>query len=160
MSRPTSACSNSTVETEQCMKNLFKVIKKTPERRYWRRYSVFIVTFEQISLLLIPSNSHCVARRSQNGEYGYQIKSEACSEPFQTSNMGLFVKRINVWKPLIIFQKKCNLRCLTGFWIRSGSTIPLLVLRSDKIIVPTNKRYNVLFRIQILYRLRKCRKYR
>ena len=45
-------CSNSRIEKpEQCV-NLFKVNNKkiqTPERRQWRRFSIFIINFQEIS---------------------------------------------------------------------------------------------------------------
>ena len=45
----------------------------------------------------------------------YKIYAYVYSEPCQTSNMKLFVKIVNSWKPLTISAKKFLLWCLTAF---------------------------------------------
>ena len=44
-------------------------------------------------------------------------KSEAYSEPSQTSKIEFFAKILNIFHTLTIFAKKQQPRYLTGFWI-------------------------------------------
>ena len=56
-SHPVFTCSKFTIETlEQGVKKCSKLQIKIPERRQWRRSSIFIVNFEHIShiVLLFP----------------------------------------------------------------------------------------------------------